>query len=180
MVFFRNASVRSLASVCIFEWSLAGTAAAAHTHPKPCPEIPHTKERDTYMNKTLLGEYIRERRQGLRMSQRELARRIGLNAASHLCDVENGFRQIGEEYLPKLAEVLEVSLVDLQDHDPRAPFSKAQELFEKDPQYIVALHRVVREARHLKPEEIIRRIEQKVPDADPVKSATQTPPPGNT
>ncbi len=132
------------------------------------------------MNKTLLGEYIRERRQGLRMSQRELARRIGLNAASHLCDVENGFRQIGEEYLPKLAEVLEVSLVDLQDHDPRAPFSKAQELFEKDPQYIVALHRVVREARHLKPEEIIRRIEQKVPDADPVKSATQTPPPGNT
>lgn len=132
------------------------------------------------MNKTPLGEFIRERRQALRMSQRELARRIGLNAASHLCDVENGFRQIGEEYLPKLAETLEVSLVELQDHDPRAPFTKAQELFEKDPRYIVALHRVVREARHLKPDEIIRRIEQKVPDADAVKPASQTPPPGKT
>ncbi len=132
------------------------------------------------MNKTPLGEYIRERRQALRMSQRELARRIGLNAASHLCDVENGFRQIGEEYLPKLAETLEVSLVELQDRDPRAPFSKAQELFEKDPRYIVALHRVVREARHLKPDEIIRRIVKDPPAADPVTPSNQTPPAGKT
>ena len=183
MVFFDAKFVRSFASVYIFEWLLDGSAAAVPARSRSCPTNPHNQEKHTdIMNKTPLGEYIRERRQALRMSQRELARRIGLSAASHLCDVENGFRQIGEEYLPKLAETLEVSLVELQDHDPRAPFTKAQELFEKDPKYIVALHRVVREAknRNWSPEEIIRRIEQTNPATDKMTPANQPPTAGTT
>jgi len=133
------------------------------------------------MNKPTLGEFIRERRTALGLSQRRLAQRIGLKAPSHLCDVENGFRQIGEEFLPKLAEALEVSLVDLQDHDPRAPFTKAQELIEKDPRFIVALHRVVREAknRNWSPDDIIRRIEQNIPAADKAAPENQPPPAGH-
>jgi transcriptional regulator with XRE-family HTH domain len=134
------------------------------------------------MNQPTLGEYIRERRTALGLSQRKLAQRIGLKAPSHLCDVENGFRQIGEEYLPKLAEALEVSLVDLQDHDPRAPFTQAQELIEKDPKFIAVLHRMVREAknRNWTPDDMNRCIEQNLPAADKVTPGDQTPPAGNT
>jgi transcriptional regulator with XRE-family HTH domain len=180
MVFFGQASARSFATVYVFEWLLAGTAAAMT--PMPWPGIPYIHKTNTHMNKTPLGEFIRERRTALGLSQRKLAQRIGLKAPSHLCDVENGFRQIGEEFLPKLAEALEVSLVDLQDHDPRAPFTQAQELFEKDPKYIVALHRVVREAknRNWSPEEIMRRIEPTTPATDKMTTDNQTPTAGNT
>lgn len=182
MVFFRDVSARSLATVYVFEWLLAGTAAAITPNPKPWPEIPYIQESNTHMNKTPLGEFIRDRRTELGLSQRRLAQRIGLKAPSHLCDVENGFRQIGEEFLPKLAEALQVSLVDLQDHDPRAPFSQAQELFEKDPQYIVALHRMVLEAknRNWSPEEIMRRFEPTHPATDKMTPDNQPPTAGNT
>jgi transcriptional regulator with XRE-family HTH domain len=148
----------------------------------PWPGIPYIQKTNTHMNKTPLGEFIRDRRTALGLSQRKLAQRIGLKAPSHLCDVENGLRQIGEEFLPKLAEALEVSLVDLQDHDPRAPFTQAQELFEKDPKYIVALHRVVREAknRNWSPEEIMRRIEPTHPATDKMTTDNQPPAAGNT
>jgi transcriptional regulator with XRE-family HTH domain len=134
------------------------------------------------MNQPTLGEYIRERRTALGLSQRKLAQRIGLKAPSHLCDVENGFRHIGEEYLPKLAEALEVSLVDLQDHDPRAPFTQAQELIEKDPKFIAVLHRMVREAknRNWSPEEIMRRVEPTHPATDKMTTDNQPPAAGNT
>lgn len=173
---------RSFASMCIFRWLPVGTAAAICPHPINRPNPKTTQERDTHMQHTQLGEFIRERRNALGLSQRRLAQRIGLKAPSHLCDVENGFRQIGEEFLPKLAEALQVSLVDLQDHDPRAPFSQAQELFEKDPKYIVALHRMVVEAknRNWSPEEIMRRIEPTHPATDKMTTDNQPPAAGNT
>ena len=114
-----------------------------------------------------LGEFIKERRRSLEMSQRELAERIGLKTASHLCEVETGTRQLGEEYLPRMAEALGVPLSELQCHDPRAPFAEARELFAKSPEYIRALHRVVQKAKaeQLPAKEILRRIDTPAPDA---------------
>ena len=112
------------------------------------------------MRKNTLGEFIRQRRDALEMSQRELANLLKLKASSHICDVENGYRQLGEEHLAALADALQVSLEEIQAHDPRAPLSEARELLEQKPEYIHALNRVMRRAPLLSPEELIRRVEQ--------------------
>jgi transcriptional regulator with XRE-family HTH domain len=147
--------------------ALSSATHEKHQHPKP-------------MTKTPLGEFIRERRTALRMTQRKLAQLIGLKAPSHLCDVENGSRQLGEEYLPRLAAVLNVTPEELELHDPRAPLSQARELFDKDARYIVALHRVVQQAKHLSPEEIIRRINTVAPSLGAMPTPGDSPPPGET
>lgn len=120
-----------------------------------------------HMSNNTLGTFIKERRRSLEMSQKELAQQIGLKTASHLCEVETGTRQLGEEYLPRVAEALGVPFVELQNHDPRAPFAEARELFAKSPEYIRALHRVVQKAKEdkLPAKEILRRIENAAPDA---------------
>jgi transcriptional regulator with XRE-family HTH domain len=143
-------------------WAPLGQAASL-------PPYGHINERrtNTHMNTNTLGEFIKERRRSLEMSQKELAHRIGLKTASHLCEVELGTRQLGEEYLPRMAEALGVPLIELQNHDPRAPFSEARELFAKSPEYIRVLHRVVQKAKaeQLPAKEILRRIETPSPDA---------------
>ena len=130
--------------------------------------IKHEKTNETkIMNQRTLGEFIKERRQFRELSQRKLAEMIGLKAASHLCDVENGYRQLGEEHLPLLAKALEVTMEELQNHDPRAPLTQAQKLIERDPAYITSLNRMVRMAGELSPQEIERRLAQTNPVAEP-------------
>ena len=130
--------------------------------------IKHEKTNETKeMNQRTLGEFIKERRQFRELSQRKLAEMIGLKAASHLCDVENGYRQLGEEHLPLLAKALDVTMEELQNHDPRAPLTQAQKLIERDPAYITSLNRMVRMAGELSPQEIERRLAQTNPVAEP-------------
>ena len=130
--------------------------------------ITHEKTNETnIMNQRTLGEFIKERRQFRELSQRKLAEMIGLKAASHLCDVENGYRQLGEEHLPLLAKALDVTMEELQNHDPRAPLTQAQKLIERDPAYITSLNRMVRMAGELSPQEIERRLAQTNPVAEP-------------
>jgi len=129
---------------------------------------PNTINQDTnLMRKNTLGEFIRQRRDTLEMSQRELASLLKLKASSHICDVENGYRQLGEEHLQALADALQVSLEEIQAHDPRAPLTEAKELLEQKPEYIHALNRVMRRAPFLSPEELIRRIEQPTNNENP-------------
>jgi transcriptional regulator with XRE-family HTH domain len=128
------------------------------------------------MNQRTLGEFIKERRQFRELSQRKLAEMIGLKAASHLCDVENGYRQLGEEHLPLLAKALEVTMEELQNHDPRAPLTQAQKLIERDPAYITSLNRMVRMAGELSPQEIERRLAQTNPVATPSPLAPKPQP----
>ena len=127
----------------------------------------NTKNETKEMNQRTLGEFIKERRQFRELSQRKLAEMIGLKAASHLCDVENGYRQLGEEHLPLLAKALDVTMEELQNHDPRAPLTQAQKLIERDPAYITSLNRMVRMAGELSPQEIERRLAQTNPVAEP-------------
>ena len=126
-----------------------------------------TDQNQIQMRKNTLGEFIRQRRDALEMSQRELASMLKLKASSHICDVENGYRQLGEEHLQALADALQVSLEEIQAHDPRAPLSEARELLEQRPEYIPALNRVMRRAPFLTPEEIIRRMEKPTNNEDP-------------
>lgn len=128
------------------------------------------------MSQHTLGEFIKERRQFLELSQRTLAQMIGLKAASHLCDVENGYRQLGENHLPALAKALDVTMEELQNHDPRAPLAEAQKLIERDPAFIPTLNRMVRMVGELSPTEIERRLRQTTPPA-PEPSHDEKPPP---
>jgi len=126
-----------------------------------------TDQNQIQMRKNTLGEFIRQRRDALEMSQRELASMLKLKASSHICDVENGYRQLGEEHLQALADALQVSLEEIQAHDPRAPLSEARELLEQRPEYIPALNRVMRRAPFLSPDEIIRRMEKPTDNDNP-------------
>jgi len=140
------------------------------------PRNEKTKNDKSPMSQHTLGEFIKERRQFLELSQRMLAQKIGLKAASHLCDVENGYRQLGEDHLPALAKALEVTMEELQNHDPRAPLAEAQKLIERDPAFIPSLNRMVRMAGELSPTELERRLRQTTPAA-PEPSGNEKPPP---
>jgi len=160
--------VRTLAN--IFSASISRTGLAEPRNEKPNERKP--------MSQHTLGEFIKERRQYLELSQRELAQKIGLKAASHLCDVENGYRQLGEEHLPALAKALDVTMEELQNHDPRAPLSEAQKLIERDPAFIPTLNRMVRMAGELSPKEVERRLRQTTPPAPEIRHEEKPPPSG--
>lgn len=112
------------------------------------------------MRLNTLGEFIKTRREKLGMTQRELAGRTGLRSAPYICDVEKGSRQLGERFMPKMAEALGVPLDELKNHDPRAPFSEAEGLFQKDPEYIRVMNRIICKAKSgkLPASEILWRI----------------------
>ena len=136
----------------------------------------NTKNETKEMNQRTLGEFIKERRQFRELSQRKLAEMIGLKAASHLCDVENGYRQLGEEHLPLLAKALDVTMEELLDHDPRSPLTQAQKLIERDPSFITTLNRVVRMVGELSPQEVEKRLRENSPVATPSPLAPKPQP----
>lgn len=136
----------------------------------------NTKNETQEMNQRTLGEFIKERRQFRELSQRKLAEMIGLKAASHLCDVENGYRQLGEEHLPLLAKALDVTMEELLDHDPRSPLTQAQKLIERDPSFITTLNRVVRMVGELSPQEVEKRLRENSPVATPSPLAPKPQP----
>lgn len=142
------------------------------------PRNHRKKNAENPMSQPTLGEFIKERRQFLELSQRTLAQKIGLKAASHLCDVENGYRQLGEEHLPALAKALEVTMEELQNHDPRAPLAEANKLIERDPAFIPTLNRMVRMIGELPPHEVERRLRQTTPAAAESAPAEKPPPSG--
>jgi transcriptional regulator with XRE-family HTH domain len=132
------------------------------------------------MSQHTLGEFIKERRQFLELSQRKLAQMIGIKAASHLCDVENGYRQLGEEHLDALAKALQVTREELKDKDPRAPLAEAHKLMERDPAFIPALNRMVRMIGELPPREVERRLRQTNPAAPEPAPEMKPPPSGES
>ncbi len=88
------------------------------------------------------GERIRELREELDLSLRELARSLDVSAA-FLSDVELGRRYPTEEMLAKISKKLRTSLEDLQSHDSRAPLDELRRMASSDPAFGFALRRVV-------------------------------------
>src|SRR5258708_39396350 len=57
------------------------------------------------MNKKTLGATVKEQRDALRFTQRELAAKVGVKA-SHIAYIENGFRKPSLSLLRRLADTL--------------------------------------------------------------------------
>ncbi len=65
------------------------------------------------MEKKILpfGEYVKQRRESLKMTMRDFAEKVKISPA-YLCDIEKGNRKPPEKYLDKFAEVLQITDVD--------------------------------------------------------------------
>jgi transcriptional regulator with XRE-family HTH domain len=128
------------------------------------------------------GEFVREQRRLLGLTQRQIAQALGLRSIAYWSDVEANNRRPSRELLPTLARVLQIPLASLEAHDTRAPLAQARALLQRHPEYAVAFCRVIEHSRELGLEEILRRIEQSptaVPDTSlpaPAASVSPVPP----
>lgn len=106
-----------------------------------------------------LGEKIKELRNKLDMSLRELARRIKISAP-FLSDIELGRRFPSEEVLQALAKELKVSPEELAEHDARSPLSELKRLAQEDPAWAIAFRKVAEQSREgkLTPEQMIQKL----------------------
>ncbi len=53
------------------------------------------------------GEYVKQRRESLKMTMRDFAEKVPISPA-YLCDIEKGHRKPPEKYLGKFAELLQI------------------------------------------------------------------------
>lgn len=89
-----------------------------------------------------LGEFIRERRENLDLSLRELARRAQVTAP-FLSDIELGRRYPSDEVLVRLSTALGVTIEELRTYDNRAPVEGLKKLAESNPKYGLAFRRII-------------------------------------
>lgn len=96
------------------------------------------------MAKTL-GQQIKELRDKLDLSLRELAKEIddGSVSATHLSDIEWGRRFPSDELLEKLAKALKTTKEDLQKYDSRPPLEEIKRKTVSDPNYGFALRTLI-------------------------------------
>ena len=112
------------------------------------------------MNKTL-GERIRELRESLDISLRELAEKLKLSAAFQ-SDVELGRRYPSEKVLGELATALKTSVEDLKKYDTRAPVEGLKKLASSNPAYGLAFRTIV--DKKINPDELLKWAEKKAKD----------------
>jgi transcriptional regulator with XRE-family HTH domain len=125
------------------------------------------------------GEFVREHRRRLGLTQRQIAQALGLRSIAYWSDVEANNRRPSRELLPALARVLQLPLEAIEAHDTRAPLAQARALLQRHPEYAVAFCRVIEHSRELGLEEILRRIEQSPASAisSPAASVAAAPAP---
>jgi transcriptional regulator with XRE-family HTH domain len=105
------------------------------------------------------GTFIRDRRRALGLTQRDVARALGLKSIAFLSDIEAGNRKPSRELLPNIARVLQTELDTLQSLDIRGPIVEVRSMLQAHPEYAVAFRRVIEHSRRLGAEEVLRRIE---------------------
>ena len=99
-----------------------------------------------------LGEHIRELREELDLSVRELAKKLKISAP-FLSDVELGRRHPSEEVLEKLASALGTTSGGLKKHDARPPVQELKRMAASNPAMGFALRKVVDEG--ISPEDLL-------------------------
>lgn len=107
------------------------------------------------------GDFVRERRDALDLSVRELARKLGDISPAHISDIENGRRNPSDDLLKKLARVLDVPVDELQKHDLRPPVDELRRMVQRDPTYGVALRKLAES--QIDSQELLRFVEKKRP-----------------
>jgi transcriptional regulator with XRE-family HTH domain len=93
------------------------------------------------MTKTL-GDFVRERRDGLDLSLREFAKKLGNVSPAHISDIENGRRHPSDELLKRMAPILKVAFEEIQKHDLRPPVDELRRMVQRNPTYGVALRKL--------------------------------------
>lgn len=105
------------------------------------------------------GEFIKNRRKQLRLTQRAVAQGLGVNSIAFISEVESSSRHLAEEHWPKLAAMLQTTVEELALRDVKAPIQQARQFLARNPDYAVAFRRFVEQSKHSSPEEMLRRVE---------------------
>ncbi len=98
------------------------------------------------------GERIRERREELDLSLRELAKQVECSPP-FLSDVEHGRRFPSDSVLVEIARVLKLEADELRQLDPRAPVEDLKRMTERNPTYALAFRTMVE--KRPSPEELL-------------------------
>lgn len=111
-----------------------------------------------------LGERIRELREALDLSLRELARAVDVSAA-FMSDVELGRRDPSDALLAKIAKRLKTTLAELKKYDRRAPLEDIKRIASTDPAVGIAMRRIVERIKQedLTPEELLDLVNARRP-----------------
>ena len=113
-----------------------------------------------------LGQRIRERRDELDLSLRELAKLLGCSPP-FVSDVEHGRRFPSETMLMEIARVLRLPLEALRQLDPRAPVEDLKRMTEQNPSYAFAFRTMV--DKQPTPEELLEFLHSKTTGKPPKK-----------
>ncbi len=110
------------------------------------------------METKTLGQRIRELREKIDLSLRELAKKLNVSAP-FLSDIELGRRYPSDKVLGDLARALETTVEDLRKYDTRAPISDLKRLASSNPAYGIAFRRVI--DKRVSAEELMKLADKK-------------------
>jgi transcriptional regulator with XRE-family HTH domain len=105
------------------------------------------------------GEFVKNRRKQLRLTQRAVAQALGMNSIAFISEVEAGTRHLAEDRWQKLADVLQTTVEELASRDVKAPLQEARRLVARNPDYAVVFRRILEQSKHLSAEEILRQMD---------------------
>lgn len=80
-------------------------------------------KKDPLVSKYVFGRYIKQYREDNNLTQRELAKELGLGF-SYLCDIENGNRRAPLKLVPILKQKFGIKEDELQDFDDMVSLSR--------------------------------------------------------
>ncbi len=109
-----------------------------------------------------LAEAIKESREKLGVSIRELARLVDVSAP-FLSDIELGRRFPSDEVLARLAKVFKMPIETLKQHDTRVSISSLKRLMDASPTWSFALRTVAEKATEgkLTAEDLLKKLNSK-------------------
>ena len=111
------------------------------------------------MTMKTLGERIRELREQLDISVRELAKKVGKSAA-FLSDIELGRRHPSDAVLADIARRLGTQITDLRKYDTRPPVTEMKRLAASNPTYGLLFRKVVEDTK-INPQDMIDFLDRK-------------------
>jgi len=111
------------------------------------------------MKQPSLGDKVRTHREAAGITLRELGRQAGVSP-SFVCDLEAGRRHPGPANLKKIAKVLGVAFVELQDLDHRRTLSAIKKLMERTPAWVEVFREIEEAASEgrVKPEDLLKKL----------------------
>ena len=106
-----------------------------------------------------LGDKVRQLRNKMGISMRELARRTGISS-SYMAEIEAGRRYPKEAFLAAIAKEFGVNVVELGDLDTRSSLEDLKRLVDRDPAWGTAFRRIASAATDgtLTPAALIRKL----------------------